>query len=587
MEFESLNEYYNYLENDFTFSYLDLNTDKYLMSLKSRTEDEITRKHCSYELFFADFSIQEGLLVPKYKQNDNSYPTLELFDDDFAYIKTQAATIKNPKYKAKYNHLLWLSPYKHILFAQQAIENYLLLIQNSSFSIDDDLERYSFENYFKNLFVLCQTINYKKDDIILYFVSLLETDKICDFTKCLLMKFIIENSKKNDTTITQTFFDYSKKEIENLNPDTLECHLNLLIILSQKLSISPYEFHEKLGDYYISELKKQNQHKSFIVNPTYTKALEEYKKANNKSKIEETAILLEDAKKKLDMKKVSFKIKDKKLLEQFNQWWKNVNSKTSYLIENCESKDIYDYLITTELFPKAEKLNEEVNSPFLDSVTNITFDINKNISKKTGKRKTYSYHVDILSVEHIWLVFLKGIKSGKISFESIIDYLKNNSWYGQNFTYLDINNEIQGFNWIELLSPSLQSFFVQIEIDIKTNSHNSQGYILAIDSLTLKFEGLLREFSRMIGAQTIEIKENSTEERISFDKLLDNEKLKTLIREDDIAFFKFLFTSNGINLRNNIAHSFFNTKNYTNATMLLLIVALLRLGGFIITNESK
>ena len=53
-----------------------------------------------------------------------------------------------------------------------------------------------------------------------------------------------------------------------------------------------------------------------------------------------------------------------------------------------------------------------------------------------------------------------------------------------------------------------------------------------------------------------------------------------MIPEDDIAFFKFLFTSNGINLRNNVAHCFFTTKNYTSAVMLLLIVALLRLGNY-------
>jgi hypothetical protein len=132
-----------------------------------------------------------------------------------------------------------------------------------------------------------------------------------------------------------------------------------------------------------------------------------------------------------------------------------------------------------------------------------------------------------------------------------------------------------------------KAFFVQSEVDLKTNIHNPQGYILAIDSLVLKFEGLLREFSRMIGAQTIEIKDNGTEERIGFDKLLDNEKLKALIPEDDIAFFKFLFTSSGMNLRNNVAHCFFTTKNYTSAVMLLLIVALLRLGNYELKTKEK
>jgi len=96
----------------------------------------------------------------------------------------------------------------------------------------------------------------------------------------------------------------------------------------------------------------------------------------------------------------------------------------------------------------------------------------------------------------------------------------------------------------------------------------------------IKFEGLLREFSRNIGAQIIEFKDDGTQARISFDKLLDNAKLKNLVPEDDIALFKFIFTSNGMNLRNNIAHCFYQTKNYSSATMLLLISALLKLGNY-------
>lgn len=582
MDFNNLDEYYDYLENDTNFSYLDLNTYKYITFLRDKTEDEKIKKLCSYELFFADFSIEKGIHVPKFQSGAGAYPTLELFDDNFDYIKTRANQVQNPKYKAKYNHLLWLSPQKHIDFAKQAIESYLSLLENSSFSVDDNLQCLSFGKYFKNLFILSQTINYKKEEIINYLVSLLESQKLNDFTKYSLMEYIVDNGKNIEVSIKQAFFDYSKNKIEHLAERVLESYLKLLVLLSQKLKISPNEFHEKLGDYHISQLETE-KNKGFIAHHYYTNALEEYKKANNKEKIEQTSVLLEQAKKTIDLKKISVSSEDNEELQNLlNQWWDNTIKKIDYLIENGNSKDIFGFLIVENLFPKAEKLNEEKRPTILDLVTTITFDINKNVSKnnKSSGINLYSLHINNFSIRQIWLVFSEGIKSGKISFESLIDYLKNNSWYGNDFTYLDTNNETQGFNWIELISPSLQSFFVQSEIDIKTNSNNPQGYILAIDSLVLKFEGLFREFSRMIGAQTIEIKDNGTEERISFDKLLDNEKLKALLPTDDIAYFKFLFLSDGMNLRNNIAHSFFKTKNYTSGTMLLLIVALLRLGNY-------
>jgi hypothetical protein len=587
MNFNSLDEYYDYLENDNEFSQLDLNTYKYITALRDKTEDENIKKLCSYESFFADFSIEEGKHIPRFQSGVNVYPALELFDDNFDYIKTRSNKAQNPKYKAKYNHLLWLSPQKHIDFAKQAIESYLLLLKNSSFSVDDNLQCYSFGKYYKNLFVLSQKIGYKKHEIITYFVSLLESEKLNDFTKCSLMEFIVKNWKNIDSPIKQTFYDYTKNRIDRLIDRELESYLNLLVLLSQKLKTSPNEYHERLGDYHISQLQKENN-KGFIAHHYYTNALEEYKKSNNKEKIEQTAVLLEQAKKTLDLKMVSFELKDEKINEALNQWWDFTKKKIDHLIENGDDQEIYGYLILEQLFPKAGVLNEEIRPVTLDLVSTMTFDINKNISKnKSGIINPYLLHINSFTINHVGLVLSKGFKSGKISFESLINYLKNNSWYGQDFTYVDTNNEPLGFNWIELLTPALQSFFIQTEIDLKTNSHYSQGYILAIDSLVLKFEGLLRQLSKIIGAQTIEIKDNGTEERIGFDKLLENEKLKALIPEDDIAFFKFLFTSSGMNLRNNVAHCFFTTKNYTSAVMLLLIVALLRLGNYKLETKEK
>ena len=585
MDFKDLDEYYEYLEKDTNFQYLDLNTYKYITVLRDKIKDANTKRSCSYELFFADFSIENGLHVPKFQDGEKAYPTLDLFDDNFEYIKSRAEKVNNPKYKAKYNHLLWLSPQKHIDFAKNAIDSYLLLLQNSSFTADDNLLCYSFSEYFKNLYVLSQKVNHKKDVIFTYFISLIESDKLNEFTKYSIMKFIIEYGKNVESSIKKIFFDYSINKIAYLTDKVLECYLNLLIILSQKLYVSPSEFHEKLGDYHISQLEKE-ENIGFIAHHYYSLALEEFKKANNKVKIEQTAVLLEKAKKTIDLKKVSYKIEDKEFNDKLNKWWDFTTKKVDNLIGNFNDKEIYEYLILEQLFPKADVLNQEIRPIMLDLVSTTTFDINYNISKdKSGLLSTYIIHINSFTIEHIGLVFSKGFKCGKISFESIINYFKNNSWYGQDFTYLDTNNEKQGFNWIELLTPALQSFFIQTEIDLKTNSHNPQGYILAIDSLVLKFEGLLRELSRMIDAQSIEVKENGTEERISFDKLLDNDKIKALIPVDDIAFFKFMFTSSGLDLRNNIAHCFFTTKNYSSAIMLLLVVALLRLGNYKITTK--
>ena len=303
----------------------------------------------------------------------------------------------------------------------------------------------------------------------------------------------------------------------------------------------------------------------------------EYKKAGNSGKVEETSVLMEQSKNDIKLHSIvtEFKDEDGYLKDYFD----NLENKIDGLVEKWSSEAIFQWLaMSNEIFPKAELLDKKEESSFLDLVTTINFDINQNINKGNKNRSNqYLFHIKIFSMRHLWLFFTKGIKNGKISSKTLIDYLRQNTWY----KYIFNSKEQKGFDWIELLSPSLCSFFVYFENDIKNNKFDSKDYILSIDSLVLKFEGLLREFSRSLGAQTMETKENGTEARISFEKLLENPKVLAIIPENDIALFKFLFYSEyNINYRNNIAHCFYKTENYSPEIMLLLIVALLKLGNF-------
>lgn len=576
MKFENLGSYYEYIENDNSLLF-DYNISFSLVNLREIVEDVKVKKYCSYELYFTDYSIINGEPTPKSITTSEPYPNFELFDDDLAYIKSRATNTINPKYKAKYNHLLWGSKHKHNSFAIEAIANYFNFLNNVSLNLDDNLSHHSFEKYFQNLFILSQSSNHKQDEVLQFLISLLGNNTVNGYIEYSLMKFVIDNSKKTNRKVVQTFFDYTNTVVENLvYSDFLGEYLELQILICHKLGISPKPYHNKLAEFHIAQSEEQKE--SFVLHDYYLKALAQYQKASNKEKVEEVNVLIEKAKRYINFKSIKIEHTD----EIIQNWWANIIKMTDTLIEQAESKDIYEYMMLHEgIFPKASVLYEEVRPATFDFVTVINFDINKNVSGKTKSGiNPYFIHIQNFSIPQLWLVLTKGIKNQKVSFETLIDFLKHNSWYGQDFTYLNADGQVEGFNWIELLSPSLQSFFTQSEIDIKQNKNNSVGYILPIDSLVIKFEGLLREFSRHIGAQTIEFKENGTEERISFERLLENEKIKALIPEDDIALFKFLFTSDGMNLRNNIAHCFYQTKSYSAGTMFLLIAALIKLGNY-------
>lgn len=578
MEFQSIEEYYTFIENDTDLQNINLSVN--IRELLNKYKDEKDKIICTNEIILNDLMIEGGIHIPISQSGDNSYLTLKCFNDNFDYIKKRASNVQNPKYKAKYNHILWLSSYKHISFAKIAINCYMNFLEKNISLNNDYKQKHFFTKQFKNLFILCQTTNYKKKEVLNYFISILESDCLNDFNKYSIIKFIIEKDRNIEVPILQIFLEYSKKVNLILTSRNLENNLKLLIILCQKLKISPNEFHEKLGEYHLGQIELENTN-GLINYHYYNNALEQYKKANNKIKIEEISVLLEREKKNLDLKEITISSdEDKEYQNILNQMTEIFKLEITYLIKKGSSIDILKFMILEDLIPEIEKLNQEKKPTILDLVTTITFDINKNITKNTRLFNPYSIQLNLQHLPKISFLFSEGFKSGKITSEIIIDYLKNYSWFNNDFTYLDSKNKKQGFNWLELITPSIQSFFVQYEIELKTKKNNPQGYILSIDSLVIKFEGLLREFSRMIGAQTLEVKNNFTEERISIEKLLENEKLKALLPVNDNAFIKYLFTPDGSNLRNNIAHSFFKTDNYNKEIMFLLIIALLRLGNY-------
>jgi hypothetical protein len=580
--FENLQSYYDYLEADNTLLN-DHSLSMRIANLRDKIEDVNLKQQCSYEIFSTDYKFENGELKPQMSYtNGDTYPNFSLFSDDLAYLKERATNTQNPKHKAKYNHIIWCSKHKHNDFAKLAVDNYLLVLSKFQLLVDDHLSNHSFCSCFKNAFILGQKSSYKKEELISFLQSILGTKKVNGFKEYDLMKFILNESKKLDTEIFQFFFSYADAVInDNIYSDFVKEYLELLILLSLKANRTPNLYYDKLAEFYVVEGNKQD---SFISHDYYIKAMSNYQKTGNKEKIEAVSVLIEKAKKKINFKATEFQYTN----DLINQWHTNTNNMTTDLTENNEIESILNYIITSDkILPPALSLNENIRPATFDFVHVINSDINKNVSgKQLSGINQYDLHIKNFTIAHLSMVYLKAIKNDKLNFESLIEFLKKNSWYGLNFSSENPDETVVGFNWIELLSPSLRKFFEQITIDIKSDNYsNHEEYILAVDSLVIKFEGLIREFSRLIDAQTIEIKAGETLERISFEKILDNPKLIELLPPDDVAFFKYLFTAEGLNYRNNVAHCFFKTHNYSSGVMVLLITALLRLGNYLPTKE--
>jgi hypothetical protein len=128
-------------------------------------------------------------------------------------------------------------------------------------------------------------------------------------------------------------------------------------------------------------------------------------------------------------------------------------------------------------------------------------------------------------------------------------------------------------------------FFKQV-ISWGESKYYIPSFILCVDSLTLKIEGLFRNFSDRINISTSIGKKKGMQETL-LNNILENEVIIKYFNEDDRLFFEYVFSDKGgLNLRNNIAHSFFNEKDYQPDQMLLMIAVVLRLGKYDIKKQN-
>ena len=181
-------------------------------------------------------------------------------------------------------------------------------------------------------------------------------------------------------------------------------------------------------------------------------------------------------------------------------------------------------------------------------------------------------------------VFLAAIREKKLSTRTFLSYLQANSWFGKTIQKPMTKDKTITYNWLNLLAPSIHGFFLQLNYAL-ANFSNKPNFVLGIDSLTLKLEGLLRDLCRFSGVTTWYLAKDEKSRTVSREKdvnrLLHEDKVSDLFDKDDLLFLRFLFVEKaGFNLRHKVAHSLMTFEEYGVHHMYLLLLALLRLGRY-------
>lgn len=598
----SISELYTFLEDsalslDYSWDFVEA-----ISVLRQTTEDPGVLQYLQWELACFTFEFRGSELFSLAYSFDliedeaRIYPSEKDFESaGFAYIIGRKDQVANPLLKARYSHLLWKAPkgVKKQSYAVEAIENYLLSIKQ----LLDIKEQTNDEVYlqvsrlYESMINVCEEINYKNIDRVKGFTSIILFERNVPF---FLQHLVLDEMAKHQKIFQQSDFsgtlDLFEKELaaEDRSDDFLMVtyYLPTALKIAQKINDDVRKWHNHIADCFLRLAQKEvNEERNWIKQKWYAQAIHAYGMASNVSKKKEVEQLYFELKPNVKLNTVRLDLTPNQI-QEIESLYKQLENDAEKILKQPAFAVYHIISSGRGLFPRAEKIrNQEKNSDydFLNSVSRIDFDRNKNITNDRPNRESFidSYHLEIQTISTPFLehIFTKGIESGKLTFENFILFIRYKTWIGRPYTRIDLGGDSEEINWIKLLAPSIVEYFVQTSSSLRSKTYNPD-YTLCIDSLVLKLEGLLRNFSEQLNLATNVTGKLGIQEA-NINQIFEIPGLKQYFDEDDLLFFKYLLMNEGgINVRNNVAHCFYNQNDYKRSIMHLLLAAILRIGKF-------
>ena len=187
-----------------------------------------------------------------------------------------------------------------------------------------------------------------------------------------------------------------------------------------------------------------------------------------------------------------------------------------------------------------------------------------------------SYKVTIGIVSHQLRQLLEeAARAGTFNADSLLAYLEH-SWIGQRgiSDARSDDDEASTYGWSDLLAPALTHGISQLQRHA-ADATVSPELILAIDSLTPRLEALLRDLLRACGGASAQGDQHGQLEEKTIEVVLNDPILKSCLTENERDTLRLLLTSQGLNLRNRVAHGLMYRHHYTVENFHYLLLALL------------
>lgn len=597
-KFNSYSELLDYLEkNSYEHKYFTQMSRIFEHYIESGIKDSI--EEAEAEKLCWNINLKNGDVV-EWQQSMGLLSKL-----NYKYFLKRLETTGNPKLQAQYSHLIWLGHDRHSRYAEKAIGAYLALIGIYEKMDRDDPDDFyglsAFDSVINAFYIAKRSkimIELVKDEIL----SMIK-ERFFDCKSILPIKIKLTEIALTHRIIfiaddfigIDLMLDSTGSVLEEKNNLHGAIELYKVALRLDGLSTENKKIlHSKIASCWerlmIERSEGDGARPYFCQN-----AAESYKLAGDLPKAQEMQIRLIKEKRNMKFSKFEQEIN---ITDEINRY-KAIAS----TISQKPTIDIFKIVILDKsilpqrreiekaLAAQDRSISDFIPAQLVDGRGNAAKVVNTDEEKREyALYQHYKIIMQIYFVNLINIMFSELASKKKFTVESFICYLSENSWFCGELQRPTINGEAESYKWIDLIRPSIEYYFAEVDKQINDSAY-VPSMILPIDSLTLKFEGMLRDLYCLKGGNpTVQKRKGSAapvEQEIDINGLLHSNELKELIDEDDLLFLKFLLIEKaGFNLRHEIAHGLWPYKNYSLSLMNLILVALLRLSKYSIVEKQ-
>jgi Domain of unknown function (DUF4209) len=603
-----LEDFYIFFENNALSLKKNHDLVKVLLEYKNKTNVEHEKQQLQWEIDVFLFSFHGARIFSFSGSNGTTigevmeYPQLDQFQSDaFDFIKQRGENSNATLLRARYYHVLWKSILKNKIFSEKAIENYIATI-NQCIKLTSENDDYSYEicRLYENLVALTQEAKAIPSEAKKLTTSLLSNQHLSFWLKHGVIDEMLKYPKifKADD-FKNVLLIYERRIIQTdakSDDDFLLAnhHLPTAIKVAQKTKSDVRKWYNEIGNAYLRIAATEKEEERYWLKlDAYRCAIEAFRSGGSQESKEQTEQLYFELKPhvRLDEYRIDF---DEETIQKLQAFQDELKAKALNLLKE-EPSYIYSRIARGSFFPNYEdvlKAAKDKETGFLDFVTTIHFDNNKNISKQLGETherreilEKYGNRMDETLLPFLHYVIVLGIKCGHLTSKNFLNFLVHHSWIGKPHVRINLSGNPEETNWIFQIAPSIIEFFNQV-LAWGESKYYHPNFILCTDSLTLKIEGLFRNFSERLNISTSKGKKKGMQEALAHD-IINNDTIRKYFDGNDILLFDYVFSNDGgLNMRNNIAHCFYSEHEYHPDKMLLLLAVLLRLGKYNLNAKS-